>query len=82
MDLGAQFIYQEAIGNAFEANWPFELMKREYYGCDKFIIYESSGRRLNGDLARKYDEIIREPEIKIPVFHNECNFLGSFFQRV
>ena len=81
MDLGAQFVYKSGPGSAHLNAWPFELMGREYYGGDKSIIYDSSGVRLNNDLANKYDEIIREPEIKMPVLTYDYDSGDGFFQR-
>ena len=81
MDLGAQFIYHENVGYSHLTRWPYEFMESEYHGCNKSIIYDSSGTRLNGRLARKYKKFIRAPEIKIPIFSDECYAAGESLER-
>ena len=82
VDLGAQHVFEETLDTSYRIEWPFSLMAKEYCDIPKSIIYDSSGTRLNDEMAESVENAFVHNAMLWHTFSGENKSVGAIMERV
>ena len=83
VDLGAQYVYKETTDTTSEIKWPFAIMGRELCGFHRYIMYDSSGTRLDDNIANYFEEVYENSDLGTSISSEENRVLsvGEYIKR-
>ena len=81
VDLGANWVFEEAKDTPLKIKWPFSLMEKEYCGVPNSLIYDSSGMRLDDETVEIVESAYQYNSITPEMPADETKSVSAFKEK-